>query len=609
MPNPFLFLHFVSYSMLTHVYSWMVNRCFMRLCFITFFVLAFAERVGAQLEDVSEEYVLTTDHTGGFLGTGVSFADFNGDGKDDLSFSHFEGELVFYESNGVTFTPVDLDLNLPTNEAKAILWVDVDNDGYRDLFVTYRLAPNQLWLNEGDGTFSNVSMNCGIAQDNRRSYGACFGDYDNDGLLDLFVANYSVDADFPPGNELYHNVGGGFFEEVTVQEGMGGSNPQSFQGHWMDVNADGLLDLHVIRDRPFFSNICYLNQGSGTSPRFVDSAEELGMDVGINAMSSAASDYDGDGDLDVYVSGGVEGNVLLENDGDGFFGELDSDALDVNQICWAATWFDLDCDGREELHVATGISNYSNYPVVLETYNDEPDRLFWNNESGFLEDVEFSNLESQLSFAVALGDINSDGFPDLVSNRIGLTAQVLEGVDNGNRWFKVRPIGTVSNIDGIGAIIDLWIEGERQTRHVHCGEGYLSQHSSWELFGTSEYEFIDSLQVRWPSGLVDHYFDLTTNSVLWVTEGETIDSCLLIDMCEGCTYSTACNYVEAAIEDDGSCDFSCWFNANLCGQGTIWDAVSMTCVEYCPADIDDSGSTNVSDLLLLLASFSTSCEQ
>ena len=207
---------------------------------------------------------LETDHTAGYLGTGVSFADFNGDGIDDLSFGHHSGDLKFYigENNG--FMPIDLNLETPNAESKGLLWADIDNDGDQDLFAAFRLAPNKLWINQGDMVMVDVSATCGIAQDNRRSFGPAFGDFDRDGLLDLFVSTYGYAVDVPQGNELYRNLGDGQFEDVTEAMGMGGMNLQSFQASWMDADRDGWLDLHVVRDRLIYPNLFYHNKGFET---------------------------------------------------------------------------------------------------------------------------------------------------------------------------------------------------------------------------------------------------------------------------------------------------------------------------------------------------------
>jgi hypothetical protein len=240
----------------------------------------------SQLNDVSALYSINTDHTGGYLGTGLSFMDFNSDGKDDLSFGHHDGELKFYAGTGAGFNAVIFDLELPVAESKAIIWVDFDNDDDQDLLVTYRLAPNKIYLNQGDMTFLDVSATCGISQDNRRSFGACFGDFDNDGLLDLFISNYGYATDVPEGNELYRNLGNGLFEDVTAEFGLGGANLQCFQGQWMDIDRDGWLDLHVIRDRFIYPNLVYRNLGGQGMDLFEEVAPEIGMDVAIDRKST-----------------------------------------------------------------------------------------------------------------------------------------------------------------------------------------------------------------------------------------------------------------------------------------------------------------------------------
>ena len=127
---------------------------------------------------------------------------------------------------------------------------------------------------------TDVSAQCGIDQTNRRSYGACFGDYDNDGLLDLFIANYISGQD-PPFNEFYRNLGGGYFEEVTFDFPMGEPLPQNFQGQWVDFNEDGLLDLNLIRDRICYENKYYKQTEDGD---FFNDAHAMELDYSINAM-------------------------------------------------------------------------------------------------------------------------------------------------------------------------------------------------------------------------------------------------------------------------------------------------------------------------------------
>lgn len=557
-----------------------------------------------QLFDVTDDYEIPTIHIGGYLGSGISFADFNGDGIDDLSFGHHNGDLRFFAGNGVDFDEIDLGISFPVAESKGLLWTDIDNDGDQDLLVTYRLAPNKLFRNDGNLNMDDVSATCGIAQDNRRSFGASFGDYNNDGLLDLFIANYSYASDLP-GNELYENLGEGQFQDVTNSMGVGGALLQCFQGQWMDYDRDGDLDLHVIRDRLIHPNLFFENQGVEGGWGFVEIASDIGLDVSINCMSTSPCDYDRDGDLDLFLSGGLEGNVFMINDGSGIYTAADEPLSVLNETCWSAQWFDGDCNGWEDLQISTGIAAYSNYPAILYEYPDEPDVMLMNMEGELSDGLSFFQTPSVLGFATATSDFNNDGFIDLVSHRIGLTAQVWKGIPNGSHWIKVRPTGTVSNRDGVGTKIELWLDGVPLYRETYCGENYLGQNSRWEHFGLGEANAIDSMIVEWSSGLIDVHYGIPTNISLVVTEGVEFDPCA--EDCAGCMYIEACNFDELALEDDGSCEFSCWYESNVCGSGTMWSSTLNQCIESCPSDINDDEVVNVGDLLMLLASFGSAC--
>ena len=570
----------------------------------------------AQFIDVSNEMNIVTNHVGGYHGTGLSMADFNGDGLDDLSFAQFDGFLEFYEGNGTGFSPVTLVLPYYPHEAKAILWADIDNDGDQDLFVTYRLAPNKLYRNHGDMTFTDVSVYSGLDQFDRRSYGACFGDYDADGLLDLFVANYVIEGVDEPHNELYHNLGGGSFENVTNLWDIGEENIEnSFQGHWVDFDEDELLDLHVIRDRIFYENKYYRQQPPGSEQLFINQAHDMGLDYSINCMSTSIADYDRDNDLDLYLTGGFfEGNMLLDNT-DGLFAlhdYEDGDSLEVHETSWAGQWMDLDNDGWEDLHVAAGFSQYTDYPTILSLYPNVPDQFYWNNEGTFMKDTSGFFDNNVLSFSTAMGDFNLDGFPDLVSNSVGYEARVFQAVPNANKWLKIGLKGTVSNRDGIGAKIRVYSNGTISYRMTFCGENFMGQNSRWEIFGLGNQQMADSVTVHWPSGLVDHYESVFSGQSIVLVEGETLSPCELLGTgCNGCTYFDACNFNPMALLDDGSCDFSCWLSPTNCGPGTLWDADSGQCAAIvpavCPTDLNNDGATGIQDLLLFLAQFAVPC--
>ncbi len=573
-------------------------RCFLVVCAIVIHGVGSAQLV---VDAIGSE--LVSDHTGGYLGTGVSFADFNGDGLDDLTFGHHDGALSFYAGNGDGFDPIDLGLELPIAEAKGVLWADIDNDGDHDLFVAYRFAPNKLWLNDGEMGFEDVSSSCGIAQDNRRSFGPAFGDFDRDGLLDLFVANYGYAVDVPQGNELYRNVGGGQFEDVTAEFGLDGENLQSFQATWMDVDRDGWLDLHVIRDRLIFPNLFYHNKAEEQGAVwFEEEAQARGMDAMLNCMSSSPHDYDRDGDLDLFIAGGLEGNMLLVNNGDGYYTDATNDLVQMNEVCWSGQWLDVDADGWEELHVATGFANYTNYPQVLFQFSDEPDALFQNDAGNLLEAGELYQSESALAFATVTGDYDGDGFVDFISHQVGPHPEVRRSIPNGNAGMRILLHGTASNADAIGSKIELWAGADYWYRETHCGEGYLAQNSRWEHFGLANHTTVDSIKVHWPLGTVETWHDVQVQATLELTEGSAC-----APECAGCTYDGACNYDPDAFIDDGSCDFSCLIEQSVCGEGLMWDATAAQCVPSCAADFNGDDLVGVEDLLLLLQAFAVPC--
>jgi hypothetical protein len=568
----------------------------------------------AQLVDVSSVHVLETDHTSGFLGSGLSVADWDGDGFDDVSFGHHAGQMRFYRGTGWGFEEVDLPVSNSTAEGKGMLWVDLNNDGYQDLVVANRLSPNRLWWSDGAGGFVDGSTTSGLFVSNARSYGVCAGDYDRDGDLDLFFANYVHSAAVElPQNELYRNNGNNTFTNVTVSAGLGAPVIQSFQGQWVDFNEDGWLDLHVVVDRTIFPNLYYENQGNGT---FLEQAAEFGLDIMLNAMSSTVGDFDRDGDMDVYVTGGLEGNRLMVNE-DGMFDEFQPvagmDSIQINSLCWAACWMDEDNDGWEDLYVVTGFTEPTVYPNVYSEYDLKD--VFFRNLDGHFYKVADSVLQAtnELGFAAAPTDWNRDGFLDFISHRVGTQATVRQGTPNGNHWLRVRPVGTQSNRDGVGTKIRVWAQGEQQYRMAFAGENYLGQNSRWLHFGLGSITQVDSLVVVWPLGLEERYYNVPVDTAWVIYEGFAND-CPPGATCPGCTYPAACNFDEVANADDGTCDFSCCSSPAACGPGTSWSQALQMCVAgfqstECQADLNADGSVTVGDLMLFLSAFAGTCQE
>ena len=551
-------------------------------------ILVFQLSANAQFVNASNDLQLFTDHTGGFLGSGVSFADFNGDDIDDLTFGHHTGQIRYYQGDGVWFEEIQFNIINDLNETKSVLWADIDNDGDQDFLITNRDASNKLWLNDGSMQFTDVTSSCGIStSSNSKSYGASYGDYDNDGFLDLYICNFHTDV-INIQNELYHNNGDGTFTDVSAISGVGNGLQQSFQSTWIDIDKDGFLDLHVINDRPQFMNSFYLNNGDGT---FTDMATDWGVDIAVWSMSSTFSDYDSDGDMDLYVTNSLGGNFLFSNKVsqlEGFLNVTDIEGVIVNKICWGACFIDHENDTWLDLYVATGINAYMEYPTVFDIFGSQPNSFYSFSGSSPMLDVSSETPESeQYSFAIASGDFNNDGFPDIVSHQIGLYASVISATPNDNHFLKIRPQGTTVNRDAIGSEVLVYHSSGQNTGVnevkvdvVFCGDKYLSQNSRFLHFGLGSSTEIDSVVVQWPGGNLESFHQISID--------------------------------ESIVLVEGSSNQYCPNPSGFCGAGTIWEDETQTCIslfliDLCPTDVNNDGSTSIQDLLILLAQFGAIC--
>ena len=573
-----------------------MNKHFIRVFILFFTVSSFVMNVNSQFVDVSSDLLLPTDHTGGFLGAGVSFADFNNDNIDDLTFGHHAGQIRFYQGDGVWFEEIQLNIVNDLNETKSVLWADIDNDGDQDFFITNRNASNKLWLNDGGMQFTDVTSSCGISTSIiTKSYGASFGDYDNDGYIDLYICNFHPSI-IPIENELYHNNGDGTFTDVTAIAGVGNGFQQSFQSTWIDIDKDGFLDLHVINDRDSHQNSFYHNNGDGT---FTDMAPDWGVNLSVWAMSSTFADYDRDGDLDLYVTNTLfVGNVLLSNnmnEGGGFIDVTDIEAVQVNQICWGACFIDHENDSWLDLYVASGMNAFTDYPAVFDQYGVQPNAFYSSSGDSPMLDISTETPQAeQYSFAIAKGDFNNDGFPDLVSHQIGEYASVISSTPNENHFLKVMPQGTNVNRDAIGAEVMVYHSEGLNTGVntvnvdvVFCGDKYLSQNSRHLHFGLGTSSQIDSVVVQWPGAGVESFHGLSIDTSIVLIEGSSLD---------------------------GGTNDECTDPWNFCGVGTTWDEVAETCIsifteDVCPSDLNNDGYINVPDLLQLLINFDTICTE
>jgi len=389
----------------------------------------------------------------------------------------------------------------------------LDNDGDNDLFVTRVDAANKLYNNDGNFNFTDVSGSAGIPTTVLYTYGASFGDYDNDGDLDLFLSNKD-DAKVIP-NQLYQNNGNGTFTDVSLTAGISSVGHLSFCSAFFDYNNDAFLDIYISNDRFVNTNILYKNNGNGT---FTDVSLSSGAGVAANAMSTTIADYDYDGFLDIYVTNTTEGNHLLKNNGNGTFTDVATATGTIfNSIGWGANFFDADNDTDLDLYVCSMINDPASSLVTTGFYQCDTGYSYTTpTAAGFVNDT-FT------SFSNAIGDINNDGYQDfVVVNQAPENHALWRSTGGTNNWLKVKLNGTTSNKAGIGSRIKTTINGAIMYRYVLCGEAFLGQNSATELFGLGTATTIDMLEIFWPSGITDTYTNVTANQLLTITEGSTL---------------------------------------------------------------------------------------
>ena len=507
-------------------------------------------------------------------GCGVAFYDYDNDGWLDIflvNASRLEGFPkgeeptchLFQNNRDGTFTDVTVKAGLARSGwGQAICVGDYDNDGYEDLFLTY-YGKNALYHNNGNGTFTDVTDKAGVGGTGARwNTGCAFLDYDRDGHLDLFIANY-IDLDLktapvpesgpclykgvmvacgPPGlkggkNILYRNNGNGTFTDVSESSGVlktGGTYGLGVLTG--DFNNDGWPDIYVANDSTQSTLLQNLKNG-----KFEDAGVSAGVALSPDGkpqagMGVSAGDYDHSGALSIIKTNFAgDTHSLYRNQGDGNFeDETFASGLGINTkyLGWGTGFFDMDNDGWLDILVCNGHV----YPEVeqLRTEAAYPQRklLYRNLHNGRFQDVSTQAGPGISTPApargCAFGDFDNDGDVDIVVNCVNSLPQLLRcDSKTGNNWIKIRTIGTKSNRSGIGARITCtWQEPgapkpSRQVDEVRSGGSYFSQNDLRIHFGLGKATQAD-IEIRWPSGLVENLKALAANHLYWVKEGSGI---------------------------------------------------------------------------------------
>ena len=474
------------------------------------------------------------------MGAGGLFFDYDNDGNLDiflvnsgslLASEHDTATNALYKNSGDgTFTDVTQTANVGgRGYGMGCIAADYDNDGDTDLYLTH-FRENQLYRNNGDGTFTDVTVHAGVG-DARWSVSASFGDFDLDGRLDLYIANY-LDYTLETAHDcymegvhiycspheyqgvrdtLYRNNGDGTFTDVTQAAGV--TNQGKGLGVlFTDYNADGYPDIFVANDT--VEDFLYRNNGDGT---FTNVANNVGVAYNADgritgSMGIANGDYDNDGKLDLFVTNfSLEVNSLFHNDGDGFYTMTTFDAglarPSFAVLGFGTQFLDCDNDGNLDLFVANG-HVWDNVELVNPNLVAKQScQLFHNNGDGGFDEIsqEAGAFFSFRLFArgTAVGDYDNDGDADLLVTTCGGAPALLRNdATNHNHWLQIKLIGTRSNRDGISAKVRVQTENRTQVREVTCGGSYASDSTHILHFGLGDATTVQSVEVTWPSGLV-----------------------------------------------------------------------------------------------------------
>jgi len=450
-------------------------------------------------------------------GAGISVFDVDEDGWDDVTVCSFNLPTRYFHNNQGQLVPTSSFPN--SKNAKSCVWADLDNDGLNDLVVTRLNAPAQIfWQNAGfTFTLDTLSLQNSFLP-NTSSMGLAIGDFNRDALLDIMIANYSYSV----GHHLFVNQGNRAFTLGTYGN-INYTNTLAFQPTFIDLTNDNYPEIYLVNDH---EAPCELYQYNPALDQFTNLAVEYGLTIPSDAMSNSWSDFDNDGDFDVYVSNGTNlENHLQVNQGDTFTSAGIAQNLVFNLEAWGGLWIDMENDGWQDLIICTR-EGY---------YNGLPNNKLYKNNQGSLQEITTSAIQDYFLgyYTAAKGDFNNDGASDMLMSaetiaQLGPTVNLGQnlgflGTPTDNQFIKFRLAGRWSNRNGIGARFHLYTNGMVQSGFSMAGEMYLAQNSQNFIYGLADASQVDSLIIHWPSGLIDSYYNLPASTTHLFTEGETHD--------------------------------------------------------------------------------------
>ncbi|WP_418603536.1 FG-GAP-like repeat-containing protein [Hwangdonia sp.] len=532
-----------------------------------------------------------------YMGGGCVFFDFDNDGWEDLYItSGLSRDKLYRNLGNGTFKEVET-AGFEITESfytTAVVSGDVNNDGYRDLFVTTSKGKNNLgdfernlfFINNGDGTFSESGIPSGFIE---KSYtmGATMLDYNNDGFLDIYTVNYikeprirynasgeviGFDHDCFK-NLFYENNGDGTFTEKSTALGLDNSGcslaviPTNF-----DQDYD--QDLYIANDFGAYLQSNALYQNNYPNPSFTNISSTSETDVGIHAMGIAYGDIDNDADFDYYITN-IGRNILLENNGNHVFSDISTSALVENTHTtdyggqglttgWGTAFLDVNNDMWLDLFVANGRIPGSFIP----TGENDPNKLYLNNGNSTFTDVSTqAGIDDPLrGRGMAYCDFDKDGDldmmvvvqdkeGDLTSRSILYVNQLNPNNSYGNNWVQFNLEGVSINKDAIGAKVIIQTTNETQIQEIHGQGSHCSQHSLVLHFGLATNETIDNVEIIWSSSSKQTFSNVEVDNRYILKEGDPFLQIESNQIISGCTDPNSCTYNPLATIDDGSCEY------------------------------------------------------
>ena len=437
---------------------------------------------------------------GGRFGMGVAVADYDADGWQDLYVTNYGSNVLYHNNKNGTFTDITDKAGVTTQGwSTCAVWFDYDNDGKLDLFVSSFVQ------------FDKSQHRLCVDQTMTQNY-------------------YCIPRIFKPRpSYLFHNNGNGRFSDVSKESGIAGSPGKSFGVVATDVNNDGLMDLFVANDT--VANFLFLNKGQGKFEEIGLQAAVAYSDAGKprSGMGVDATDFDGDGWQDLFVANiDQEFFSLYHNEKDQTFVDVSGEIAPATQLLsgWGLKFFDYDNDGDPDLLLVNGHPDDLIEMKAARVRYKEPLLLFENTGTTFknVSAQSGSVFANELSGrGMAVGDFDNDGDLDVLISSNGEAPVLLRNEGgNGNNWIGLDLVATRSNPGAVGAIISWQASGKKRTRLRTAGGSYLSTSDPREVLGVGVSAKIQSVEIRWPSGTVDRLTNLPLNKYIKIVEGSGI---------------------------------------------------------------------------------------